>query len=322
MQPSFELKTARRLQGEKLAHLARDFLSAPLHDKGSTVSKPAEMAPTADELFLRNIDPTFSGEVEVGIDDLPQEYELHAEPRARSNGKAGEPRAQTVGQAVAQAVARNTEGSTLHAENDELRRNLAHTVSRLQALEHAQEQWQRREEEFDRLIEEKAEVIRHLHTQLQEAKIQAELCPPQDATPEESELKTMYDELLREREQLKLDEQELMEQMRNMEISMSRERAELARQRNELQLLHRELQHELEMASRDATLQERLAPLYKLQQEMGRKSVTESGMRPRRPLATPGAESTQTVADNPATKETKIVRRSGFFRRMFNRDQG
>jgi hypothetical protein len=62
-----------------------------------------------------------------------------------------------------------------------------------------------------------------------------------------------------------------MSQVREMEIQMSRERADLARQRNELQRFHNELKQQLEIASRDAALRERLAPLYRLQEDLQRR---------------------------------------------------
>jgi hypothetical protein len=63
-----------------------------------------------------------------------------------------------------------------------------------------------------------------------------------------------------------------MQQMRQMEMAMSKDRAELARQRNEIQRLHSELNREIENASRDPGLRERLVALQRLQGEItGRK---------------------------------------------------
>src|SRR5207245_671573 len=68
---------------------------------------------------------------------------------------------------------------------------------------------------------------------------------PAAATPDEEDVLALSDTLERERRQLAEDEEALMRQMRDMEMAMSRERAELARQRNELQRLNEEIRHEL-----------------------------------------------------------------------------
>ena len=91
---------------------------------------------------------------------------------------------------------------------------------------------------------------------------------PSGPPPREEELMMLSEELERERRQLKEDEEALMEQMREMEVQMARERAELARQRNELQRLQTDLRHELEMAARDGTLRERLAPMQRRHQDI------------------------------------------------------
>ncbi len=70
------------------------------------------------------------------------------------------------------------------------------------------------------------------------------------------------------RRQLEEDEESLMQQMRQMEMAMSKDRAELARQRNEIQRMHNELNHEIEIASRDPGLRERLVALQRLQGEI------------------------------------------------------
>jgi hypothetical protein len=60
----------------------------------------------------------------------------------------------------------------------------------------------------------------------------------------------------------------MMTQMREMEVLMAKERAELARQRNELQRLHSEIRHEIEVAQRDGLLNERLKTLQRKHQEV------------------------------------------------------
>ncbi len=79
-----------------------------------------------------------------------------------------------------------------------------------------------------------------------------------------------------ERRQLREDEDAMTVQMREMERQMAKERAELARQRNELQRLHSEIRHELEVAQRDAGLNERLRSLQRRFGE-GRGSGPDAG---------------------------------------------
>jgi hypothetical protein len=134
--------------------------------------------------------------------------------------------------------------------------------------------------EFERILEEKSELIRSLHRKLQEH--QERPAAAGAAAPREEELMALSEELERERHQLKEDEESLMEQMGQMEVQMSRERAELARQRSELQRLQNEIRHELELAARDAALRERLAPLQRRHQEMnsGRASAPPEAPAP------------------------------------------
>src|SRR5205814_850230 len=98
-------------------------------------------------------------------------------------------------------------------------------------------------------------------------------------------LLALSEELERERKQLKDDEESLMNQMRDMEVTMAKERAELARHRTEMQRLHTEFRHEMELASRDASLRERLAPLQRKHQEM----INRKGGAPSATATTPDA---------------------------------
>lgn len=170
--------------------------------------------------------------------------------------------------------------------------------------------WEARQREYDSLLEEKSEVIRALHQKIQELQARA---PSPPLTPKEGELIALSDELERERcqleqdrrqlederAQLKEDEKMMMQQMRDMEMSMARERAELARQRNELQRLHTEVHHELELASRDAALRERLMPLQRRHQEMSQRRAGDS----------PREQPPQAPAADNAVKENGLLRR-------------
>src|SRR5262249_41229375 len=114
----------------------------------------------------------------------------------------------------------------LRFENAQLRRTLEEYERTLQECRQMEEAWNERQREYDSLLDEKSDVIRELHRKLQE--IQAGPERPSGVAPREEELLALHDELERERRQLKDDEEALMAQMRDMELTMSRERAELA----------------------------------------------------------------------------------------------
>src|SRR5258708_20889486 len=83
-----------------------------------------------------------------------------------------------------------------------------------------------------------------------------------------------------------------MEQMRQMEMTMARERAEMARQRNDLQRLYGEIRHELERLERNGALQSKMDELkLKLQD-----AATRRGPPPR---ASKGASSARPPTEHP-----------------------
>ncbi len=144
--------------------------------------------------------------------------------------------------------------------------------------------------DYEAILEEKSETIRHLHQQVEELQAAlvdaenraAEAVQQTDASrpqhdgpvPREEELLTLSEELERERRQLQEDEQTLMDQMREMEVGMARERAELARQRNDLQRLQSEVRHELERLERSGALQHKIENLKsKLQDVTARRGA-------------------------------------------------
>jgi hypothetical protein len=191
----------------------------------------------------------------------------------------------------------------LRTENSRLQQLLDQARKRLMQAEQTAEQWKTREQVYENLLEEKSELIRDLHQQVSELKQQPHTPAEGGQTgPNEEELIALHHELDRERQQLKEDEDALMQQMRTMEVQMATERALLARQRSELQRLQTELKHQLELASRDAALRERLAPLYRLQE------------------AAPSAQQPAPLAQH-APPQAQPQQSSGFFRRMFGRDK-
>lgn len=155
----------------------------------------------------------------------------------------------------------------LRAENAQLRGLCAELE---QALHEAtgEEAWGERAREYEGLLEEKSQLIRGLHEQveqlqatLEQAKAEAPKRPAGVPATGEEELLALSEELERERRQLQEDEQALMEQMRQMEVSMARERADMARQRNDLQRLQGEIYHELERLERSGALESKIESL-------------------------------------------------------------
>jgi len=132
--------------------------------------------------------------------------------------------------------------------------------------------------DFEALLEEKSETIRRLHQHVEE--LQAALT---DAEARAAEAVEQGGSGARpgggggpvpREEQLQEDEQTLMDQMREMEVGMARERAELARQRNDLQRLQAEIRHELERLERNGALQSKIDSLKsKLQDVTARRGA-------------------------------------------------
>ncbi len=163
-----------------------------------------------------------------------------------------------------------TELERLRAENAQLRGNLAE-LEELIDDEGKSQAWAEQQREYEALLEEKSEVIRDLHHKIQELRDQPERptrpADDDDQPPSEEALRELMAELEQQRQQLAEDEESLMTQMRQMEMSMARERAELARQRAELQRMHNELKHEVEQAARNGALREQLQHLQRRQPE-------------------------------------------------------
>jgi DNA repair exonuclease SbcCD ATPase subunit len=201
----------------------------------------------------------------------------------------------------------------LRAENVELR-TLCNELE--QALQESSQQNDQgdaasRMSEYDALLEEKNEVIRSLHQDLQsahsalaEAEAAANAAPvkrvPTGPLPREEELLTLSEELERERRQLQEDEQTLMDQMREMEVSMARERAEMARQRNDLQRLQNEVRHELERLEKSGAMQTKIDQLRGKLQDVS----TRRGAAPT-PQPHSKAEQPQPQEAAPTTAPTK-----------------
>jgi chromosome segregation ATPase len=194
----------------------------------------------------------------------------------------------------------------LRKENADLR---AHIAELEQALGSSTDStWADQQKEYEALLEEKSEVIRSLHLKIQE--LGERPAPAAEEETGEIDVNKMKKEMAELRRQLEEDEESLMQQMRQMEMAMSKDRAELARQRNEIQRLHNEVNHEIEIASRDPGLRERLVALQRLQGEItGRKT-------PATPSAPASKDATE-PASVPA--RSKKAESSGLFRRIFGK---
>ena len=199
----------------------------------------------------------------------------------------------------------------LKIENAELRQRLAALEENQQTTGAKAEDWGEQDREYARMMEEKTDVIRELHIKIQalQASTQSHASSqPAAQTAGEADLVALSEELERERAQLQEDEMQLMQQMRAMEVQMSRERAEIARQRADIDRLHVKMQDELEQASREASLRERLQPLMRQHKVMMRSGSCEP---PSRPVKVPAkAQDADAQAPAPATT-------SGIFRRLF-----
>jgi hypothetical protein len=226
----------------------------------------------------------------AGLDDLDEELKRLSAANAELLSRLRVP-------AIAEEAETDEadEPSVLLRENTELR-------ARIEELEQAlvaaggDDRWAERQREYEALLEEKSEVIRSLHLKLQEAQEGGRRLP-NEPVPREEEIFRLKEELDAHRQQLQDDEESLMAQMRQMELSLSRDRAELARQRQELQRLQADVNREIELASRDPGLRERLMSLRR-PQDPARKET------PSAPPSAPGA-----------AKGT--ARNSGIFRRLF-----
>jgi chromosome segregation ATPase len=240
----------------------------------------------------------------AGLELLPDAAGLQDE-LGRLADESRKVRAELEGQLHATASTPGAEElARLREENERLTRRIAELEPVAEQAQKNQTEWEARQREYDGLLEEKSEVIRDLHRRLHEQ--------PEHATgnpPREEELIALSEELERERRQLKDDEEALMQQMRQMEVQMSRERAELARQRNELQRLQTDIRHELELAARDGTLRDRLAPLQRRHQELINR--TGGARTHEAPGLEPAAASPAAAVHRAGKKE------SGLFRRIF-----
>jgi chromosome segregation ATPase len=202
-----------------------------------------------------------------------------------------------------------TDVATLQAENQILCARIAELEKQSGGGEATGDAWAEQQKEYEALLEEKSEVIRSLHQKIQELREGGAVERPAGEPAQSGEIEDLKARLEAEREQLRQDEETLMQQMTQMEMTMSRERAEMARQRNELQRLYSDIKHELEVASRDATLRDRLATFQRRHQEFsGRKNMGGSGE---------AAAAAETQEPAPQSDTTPAKKNTGILKRFF-----
>jgi DNA repair exonuclease SbcCD ATPase subunit len=226
------------------------------------------------------------------MDALSEEFSrlaaVNAELVGRLRGAAGAPSARPA------LVLDDGERSALRDENTALRSRVAE-LEQLLATPAGDDDWTERQREYEALLDEKSEVIRNLHLKLQEVQEGARRAPD-EPLPKEDQLIQLKKELEEQRQQLQQDEDSLMGQMRQMELALSKDRAELARQRQDVQRLQADLNREIEQTSRDPALRERLNNL-------------------RRGQEAPAKE--EPVAAASTAADTAKPNNSGLFRRLF-----
>jgi chromosome segregation ATPase len=199
----------------------------------------------------------------------------------------------------------STEFELIRAENAQLRALCQELEQALQeAAQQLRPDLEQQGREYVAVLEEKNELIAQLHDQVQELQRALEAAEgsaqngcssrgQEGELPSEAELMALSEQLECERRQLQEDEQALMDQMREMEVSMARERAELARQRNDMQRLHSEVRHELERLERDGGIQSKIDDLRnKLQDVTARRGAAPAqGANRSTPIPAPASSS-------------------------------
>lgn len=162
------------------------------------------------------------------------------------------------------------------------------------------EEWAEKEREYEEQLAEKDEQIRILQERVQ--KLEEEGLDLDAVQIHDLAVERMKAKLEEQRRQLEQDEEAMMRQTREMELALAKDRAELARHRSELQRLQADFQRELETASRDGDLRERLIALQRRHQESQGKRVVE---RPAEPADLPAA----VAPPPPARPKSSLIRR-------------
>jgi hypothetical protein len=224
-------------------------------------------------------------ETNVQADSLPTRLSRHVDLLQRIEEILREERADLVQAAknladAAPLTAEQTDAIQLRNENNELRQLIAEMEEQLaQKLERSNEDKLGLEEEnaeLRRAMHEKEEFIE----ELRRASLKlAENPEAREAADYEAELAEFRQQLEADRqeldvqlEQLRARNDELTDATREAELEMSRERAQVARERAQLDRMRDEFRQEVERLQRNAGMQESLASVRKLKNEISERN--------------------------------------------------
>jgi type I site-specific restriction endonuclease len=191
----------------------------------------------------------------------------------------------------------------LTRENAELKRRIVDLEGAL--ANQTPESWTEQQRNFEELLDEKSEIIRTLNHKIQ-ALTESGSLGANDY--EQEKLQALAADLQARDEQLRADEEAMQMQVREMEMRMSRERAELARQKSQIDRLHSDLERELEVASRDPNLRDRLRSLQRSGDGRPRPS-TQPSLEPAAPSSETAALSASSLGASSLGESRGVLRR-------------
>jgi hypothetical protein len=257
--------------------------------------------------------PANNGTLDVSVPPIPAPV---AEPWGASEDEFEARLKRIQSQASKPAEGEKTDGdnapdaTTLLAENTKLKTSVDEARRRVSQLELEIEKFRKREEEHERILEEKSEVVRKLEQELSGFKSK------QTSGVTEEELLALHAELERERKNLEEDRGTMEQQFRQLEMNMSRERAEIARERNELQRTKTELKHKLDAIEKGSGQQD-LSPLRRLRDEVGGNPTAAPPVARPLPPTLPALQNLPAL--NRKAPETEDAKRSGILSRFLGK---
>lgn len=199
-------------------------------------------------------------------------------------------------------------------ECDQLRKRIAELEAR--QIADTPEAFSQQQREFEQIIEEKTETIRALHMRNQELE---ECLRGGPEGPSREQLESRHEELAQLEERIRRDEESLNGQAREMEMAMAKERADLARQRGDLLRLRADVEREVELASRDSGLRDRLLSLQRRPDGRPRSTNSLPAGNPATPTPSAPGRRPTTMAALDLDAEIEEAPKSGLLRRLFGR---
>jgi chromosome segregation ATPase len=144
-------------------------------------------------------------------------------------------------------------------------------------------------ERLRQLVDEKEKAFRDLNRQIEEQLGRTEMGFVEvQLVAFRRQLESDREKLNRDIEQVRIRNAELDEATREMELEMSRDRADLARERQRLERLREEVLLDQERLQREGGVRDRLVPLQTLRDEMANKRANDQTPRPGKDDVTPG----------------------------------